>query len=116
MLDEVEEGCSEVDVDSVFVLEDKALEMLDDIDLSPLVKDWVALEDEPFVLLDGIFLVLVEVVLMLEDNNLIALVEISLEAISSVLLELVEGFVMLVDRELVLDEIFVTLDKDPPGT
>jgi hypothetical protein len=59
MPDEVEEGCSEVDVDSVFVLENKALEMLDDGDLSPLVKDWVALEDEPFVLLDGFFLMLV---------------------------------------------------------
>jgi hypothetical protein len=91
------------------VLEVNTLETLDFQDSSPLVEDLVAVEDEPFVVLDRSFLVLVEGVLRLEDNDLIALVEISLGPVLSVFWELVEDSVMLVDRDLVFDEVFVTL-------
>jgi hypothetical protein len=91
------------------VLEVNTLETLDFQDSSPLVEDLVAVEDEPFVVLDRSFLVLVEGVLRLEDNELIALVEISLGPVLSVFWELVEDSVMLVDRDLVFDEVFVTL-------
>jgi hypothetical protein len=110
MLDVAEEGCPELGVDSLFVLEYKALEMLDDGDSSTLVKDLGALEDKPLVVFDGSFLVLVEVNLLLEDNRLVVLDVIFVDRVFSIVLMLVEDFVMPVERNLVLENFSIVLD------
>jgi hypothetical protein len=110
MLDIAKEGYPELGVNSLFVLEYKALEMLDNRDSSTLVKDLGALKDKPLVVFDRSFLVLIEVNLLLEDNRLVVLNVIFVNRVFSIVLMLVKDFVMPIKRNLVLKNFSIILN------
>lgn len=114
MLDEAGEGCLEVDVDDLFVLDDGALEMLDGVNLKVLVKDLVELDDTDLVVCGELCLVLVGDLVILEDDDpdevvrmlvgtLFVLVKDFVE-LDGCLVVLVEIFSMPVEEVLVLDD------------
>jgi hypothetical protein len=86
------------------VLEDGALEMLVDGDLTPVVEDLVVLKDESFVML-------LEVDLRLEDNGLVVVGGMFLELVLGVAFMLVEDFFMFVECKVVPDGVFIVLDS-----
>jgi len=108
MLDEAGEGCLEVGVDDVFVLDDGAFEMLDDLDLVISVKDLVELEDTGLVVFGELFMVLVEDLVMLEGNDFDEVVRM----LVGTFFVLVKDFVELDGRLVVLVEIFSMLAED----
>jgi len=132
MLDEAGEGCSEVDVDDLFVLDDGAFEMLDDgafemlddgafemlgdgafemlddVNLVVPVKDLVELEDTDLVVSGELFLVLVEVLVILKDDDFDEVIRMLVE----IFFVLVKDFVELDGRLVVLVEILSMVVED----
>lgn len=105
MLDEAGEGCLEVDVDGLLMLDDGVFMMLDDLNLELLVENLVLLEGVDLVVLFEVFFVLVGVILLFEDDDCVKVVLVLLR----ILFVLVKGFVGLDERVLVLVEIFLVL-------
>jgi hypothetical protein len=102
MLDEVGEGCLEVDVDGLLMPDDGVFMMLDDLNFELLVEDLVLLEGVDLVVLFEVFFVLVGVILLFEDDDCVKVVLVLVE-----ILFVLKGFVELDERVLVLVEIFL---------
>jgi hypothetical protein len=110
MLDEAGEGCLEVDVDDLFVLDDGAFKMLDDVNLVAFAKDLMKLEDTDLVVFGELFLVLVEELVILEDDDFDEVIRM----LVGIFFVLVKDFVKLDRRLVVLVEIFSMLVEDIP--
>jgi len=111
MLDEAGEGCLEVAVDDLFVLDDGAFEMFDGVDLMVRVKDFVELEDTDLVVCGELCLVLVEDPVILEDDDSDKVVRM----LVGIFFVLVKDFVELDGRLVMLVEIFSMLVEDILG-